>query len=898
MRDHRMPVLRAIALVVMAVWGATGHAAGLGSVRVQSSLGAPLRLSIPVLGSDTGNFAASCVKARLEHTDGMFIVGAQVAFSRVNQATIIHLATHQPINEPAIAVKVDVTCGTPIQRIYHVLLDPLVILPQLAQSGTATAPAQSARSALQPLPMIAPAIASASQRDKRQRTSRRTGPALDTVTSLTTVTLAPAKTVAKASSARRAPKMVERSVLKLSGDEIAVDAGATFSPTLKLSDTLSDSRDYGDVQQAAELRAAYARFAAVMRGEDPVQSGELQIQALQSRLQALEQQTALLRQQSADQRQADLAAMANMRKEMFSVGWIIGLGGLLLAALAAIGWLIRRSSDHFGRRPAAIWEETALQHDSEPNGWEETLSPIKIGKAATQKSALHDEPANTDWEKGVPFDNTLAVDWAAQQATLQNNTLQPLSPVSNSHVGSIARQGHDTPQAAQPAPIVASRSAQTAELQRILAGAPIADEFLSAADLSVKAGAAAAAPQATALAENNSAGSGGAPAGHPGDLHVLHVEELADLMQEAEFWMLLNDSDKAIEILEPYADVKDPVTPVPWIYLLDLYRVVGSQSKYEALGMRIKQMFNTSVPAWEDEPNYASARSLEDYPHVIEAIQDLWEGEYIVSYLESLLFDDRNGARAGFDLAVYREIIHLIGIAQDPDMPKRRSHLSFGKSQPRLISQQVTSQAGQPGNTAGAAAKAAIAEEMDVFDRAMSQQATAKQVLPKLASPKAQMSRPSALPVSPRPQLSSTPAPDKDLAANLVIDRAVPIAATTAPSAKAAVLAQPEQPAPANIAPKPDAPTIEETIKAKRAAFAIQQKVVEVAAGADTAEADENDHFADMTRKINLAVAYQEIGEHVGARVLLEEVIQGGTPIQADKAKAMLKKLLKEIDWQ
>jgi FimV-like protein len=45
-------------------------------------------------------------------------------------------------------------------------------------------------------------------------------------------------------------------------------------------------------------------------------------------------------------------------------------------------------------------------------------------------------------------------------------------------------------------------------------------------------------------------------------------------------------------------------------------------------------------------------------------------------------------------------------------------------------------------------------------------------------------------------------------------------------------------------------------------------------------------------------VAYQEIGENVGARVLLEEVIQGGTALQVEKAKGMLKKLLKEIDWQ
>jgi pilus assembly protein FimV len=72
----------------------------------------------------------------------------------------------------------------------------------------------------------------------------------------------------------------------------------------------------------------------------------------------------------------------------------------------------------------------------------------------------------------------------------------------------------------------------------------------------------------------------------------------------------------------------------------------------------------------------------------------------------------------------------------------------------------------------------------------------------------------------------------------------------------------------------------------------------ESASGGYDGANDAAENIIDMATKLDLAVAYQEIGEHVGARVLLEEVIQGGTTIQADKARAMLKKLLKEIDWQ
>jgi pilus assembly protein FimV len=48
---------------------------------------------------------------------------------------------------------------------------------------------------------------------------------------------------------------------------------------------------------------------------------------------------------------------------------------------------------------------------------------------------------------------------------------------------------------------------------------------------------------------------------------------------------------------------------------------------------------------------------------------------------------------------------------------------------------------------------------------------------------------------------------------------------------------------------------------------------------------------AEMATKLDLASAYQEIGDREGARELLEEVIKGGTADQSEKARAMLEKL-------
>ena len=43
----------------------------------------------------------------------------------------------------------------------------------------------------------------------------------------------------------------------------------------------------------------------------------------------------------------------------------------------------------------------------------------------------------------------------------------------------------------------------------------------------------------------------------------------------------------------------------------------------------------------------------------------------------------------------------------------------------------------------------------------------------------------------------------------------------------------------------------------------------------------------EMETKLDLAIAYQEIGDREGARELIDEVIKGGSPEQVAKANTM-----------
>ncbi len=143
------------------------------------------------------------------------------------------------------------------------------------------------------------------------------------------------------------------------------------------------------------------------------------------------------------------------------------------------------------------------------------------------------------------------------------------------------------------------------------------------------------------------------------------VEEISDVTQEAEFWISVNDPQRAIEILEPLADVDHPESPVPWLYLIDLYRVTANKEKYDLLRDRFIVFFNANVPEFEIDPATLPSRHLDDFEHLMNRICNMWNSNDILPFLESLLVDDRDGKRMGFELPVYRDILLLISVANE-----------------------------------------------------------------------------------------------------------------------------------------------------------------------------------------------------------------------------------------
>lgn len=142
------------------------------------------------------------------------------------------------------------------------------------------------------------------------------------------------------------------------------------------------------------------------------------------------------------------------------------------------------------------------------------------------------------------------------------------------------------------------------------------------------------------------------------------VEEISDVTQEAEFWMSVNDPHRAIEILDSQASVEHPDSPLPWLYLLDLYRIVKDKEKYDELKQRFTVFFNANIPEFEIKSS-DDERHLEDMPHLIDKICSMWGGPELLPFLKALLVDDRDGKRTGFELSVYKDLLLLISVANE-----------------------------------------------------------------------------------------------------------------------------------------------------------------------------------------------------------------------------------------
>ena len=140
------------------------------------------------------------------------------------------------------------------------------------------------------------------------------------------------------------------------------------------------------------------------------------------------------------------------------------------------------------------------------------------------------------------------------------------------------------------------------------------------------------------------------------------MDELIDLEQQAEFFVVLGEEEAAIDLLMSHLRSTGGTSPLPYLKLLEIYRRRGDREAYERMRKRFNQRFNAVAPEWDAD--LEQGRDLQDYPAVLALLQACWARPLdAMAELESLLFRKRSGEL--FDLPAYRDVLMLYSVARD-----------------------------------------------------------------------------------------------------------------------------------------------------------------------------------------------------------------------------------------
>ncbi len=149
-------------------------------------------------------------------------------------------------------------------------------------------------------------------------------------------------------------------------------------------------------------------------------------------------------------------------------------------------------------------------------------------------------------------------------------------------------------------------------------------------------------------------------AGTPDAARAVAVSELSHVTEEARVYLAVNRADRAMEVLRRHIDEQPTTVPAAWLMLLDLYRSNGREQDFRQLAEDFHLYFNAQTPQWETFAGSAQDDlGLEAFPHLVEQLCANWGTEDCRSFLERLLYDNRQGRRAGFSLVAYDDILTL-----------------------------------------------------------------------------------------------------------------------------------------------------------------------------------------------------------------------------------------------
>ena len=578
-------------------------AAGLGTGGSSAVLGQPLDFAVQVRLDPGERLTPECVSAEVTTGDRRVppsLVRALVEMTGADTARV-RVQTQPSMDEPVIGIQLTLGCTLRMTRRYVVLADPP------PSTVAAMAPAFAATPAVvpdTPTPATA-APATASPLAASAAPTTETPPPAATRPEVRNTSAAPPRVATPAELQARAQRRAERRAARAEvakQRQAARAAVPSDAPRLKLESAEPASVTAATAATAAATATAAVEEALVVvaQAASAARVAASAASASAERIASLERTVEQLRSEAKTSR--DLATQFRQRlTETEGAGaWMLPLMALavLLAALSA--WL--------------AWRLGRVQAERQQR-WREASAPKPPPPVTLQEATPSRQPTAP-----IPF------------VTSELKAPAP-TPAANRR---------SSPAWPPPAPPVAW---------------PPPDSTHSPdAGQTTEAGLGPEPPmQRTEPMPSTLRNDEGAP-------RDVSIEELIDLEQQAEFFVVLGQDDAAIDLLVEHLRSSGGGSPLPYLKLLEIHHRRDDRESYERMRGRFNHRFNAYAPEWGVDLGHG--RSLDDYTGVLPRLQQVWTRPLdAMAELEALLFRKSRGEL--FDLPAYREVLFLYSLARD-----------------------------------------------------------------------------------------------------------------------------------------------------------------------------------------------------------------------------------------
>ncbi|WP_341970881.1 type IV pilus assembly protein FimV [Roseateles sp. PN1] len=615
-----------MALLTVMATGAMGSAAALGVERpsAQSALGQSLNLAFPVRLGPNESLSLDCVQVEV------FVGEARLSPAQVRvqlegltegSVSAVRVRSFVPVNEPIVNVTLSLGCPVRLVRQYSALIDP-------PDSKAAQAPPVEAE--VSQLRRLSPALQAALANVSSAASAAPAAGQTAAVNAPGQPTSGQAQSARKRELESQASAQAERSAG--AAKQKNSKAGNKDAAKLRLD---APELDQQSLANAVLDRAAVAAAAA---------SSAAEMSAALQRLQAVESGLAAMRRE----RQATEAKLQSLRSQLApartpnepgSLTIILGVAVLALSGAVAFLW-------HSRRRERVLHERA---------WWHEGGGPAGAAVIAS-KTAAAPSPVSVDSPSGSPASATAAepalVPAAAATATATPNST-PTPPLDGAKP--VDEQTIVLPyQLASDALASATETLPDEELEL---------EFLPS-DLPPTQSASASAPvpqSAQHLNEDLTWHTGNSPVGASLDSHV-SVELLIDLEQQVDFFLVLGQTESAVELLQERIRT-GAASALPYLKLMEIHQSHGQQAEFAAVAQSFAERFGAVAPTWGDDVNHG--RELADYPDALRLLQLQWSDSGASMACLQQLLSEGNLGTTGFDLPAYRELLFLYSVARD-----------------------------------------------------------------------------------------------------------------------------------------------------------------------------------------------------------------------------------------